>query len=243
MPDLSLTRKLRVGLITDSEVVREGVRALLTPYTSRVTLVEPAGPAAPAWDVALLDAWSPDIVDQAALRKAARDPRIRRVVLYTSHPATLPPFSPSRPARLSLPKQLNGAQLVQALEELCGGPAPRTTPAGRPESAHGLTRRQAEIIGLITTGLTNEEIIQRTGLSKNTVKTYIRTAYGRIGVDSRARAVRWGMENGFLTAPASSGVSAPQVARVGAPLPVATATSRPDRPAQAPSEPGQLSTS
>ncbi|WP_181010006.1 response regulator transcription factor [Ornithinimicrobium sufpigmenti] len=241
MPDLSFTRRLRVGLITDSEIVRDGVRALLAPHTARVTLVEPAGPAAPAWDVALLDAWSPDIVDQAALRKAARDPRIRRVVLYTSsHPATLPPFTASRPARLSLPKQLNGAQLVQALEELCGGPAPRTTTVDRAEPAHGLTRRQAEIIGLITTGLTNEEIIERTGLSKNTVKTYIRAAYGRIGVDSRARAVRWGMENGFLTSPGSPSTVPSQAAR---PFPVATAKSRPDPSTQAPSEPGQLSTS
>lgn len=199
MPDLSLTRRLRVGLITDSEVVRDGVRALLAPHTARVVLVEPAGPAAPAWDVALLDAWSPDIVDQVALKKAARDPRIRRVVLYTSHQAAPPPFAATRPGRLSLPKQLSGTQLVHALEELCGLPVPRAATAWRPEPEHGLTRRQAEIIGLITTGLSNEEIIQRTGLSKNTVKTYIRTAYGRIGVDSRARAVRWGMENGFLT--------------------------------------------
>lgn len=199
MPNLSPIRRLRVGVITDSEVVRGGVRALLAPHSARVTLVEPAGPAAPAWDVALLDAWSPDIVDQVALKKAARDPRIRRVVLYTSHQAFLTPSAAGRPERLALPKQLSGAQLVQALEELCGSATTLPTPARRPETTAGLTRRQAEILSLITTGLTNEQITRHTGLSKNTVKTYIRTAYDRIGVDSRSQAVRWGMENGLLT--------------------------------------------
>ena len=33
--------------------------------------------------------------------------------------------------------------------------------------------------------------------SINTVKTYIRTAYRKIGVDSRTRAVLWGVDNDF----------------------------------------------
>lgn len=197
MPDLAQIRPLRVGVLTDSALVRDGVRSLLAPHASRVTLVGPTGPAAPPWDAALLDAWSADIVDRVALKKAARDPRIRRVVLYTSHQAGPSPTGPG--ARVALPKTLGGDQLVRALEELCRSGAPRPEPARRSGQAHALTRRQAQIVALITTGLSNEEIIRHTGLSKNTVKTYIRTAYGRIGVDSRSQAVRWGMENGLLT--------------------------------------------
>ena len=50
---------------------------------------------------------------------------------------------------------------------------------------------------LITQGLGNEEIADRMYMSINTVKTYIRTAYRKMGVNSRARAILWGVDNGF----------------------------------------------
>ena len=37
----------------------------------------------------------------------------------------------------------------------------------------------------------------RTYMSVNTVKTYIRTAYRKMGVDSRTRAILWGVDHGF----------------------------------------------
>ena len=53
------------------------------------------------------------------------------------------------------------------------------------------------MVALITQGLGNDEIASRMYTSINTVKTYIRTAYRKIGVDSRTRAVLWGVDNGF----------------------------------------------
>jgi NarL family two-component system response regulator LiaR len=46
-----------------------------------------------------------------------------------------------------------------------------------PGRSAGLTPREAEIIALMTQGLTNQEIARRAFLSINSVKTYIRTAY------------------------------------------------------------------
>ena len=63
------------------------------------------------------------------------------------------------------------------------------------------------MIALITQGLGNEEIADRMFMSINTVKTYIRTAYRKIGVDSRARAILWGVDNGFR--PDTIGAKAP----------------------------------
>ena len=34
-------------------------------------------------------------------------------------------------------------------------------------------------------------------LSINTIKTYIRSAYHKIGVSTRSRAMLWGLEHGF----------------------------------------------
>ena len=57
--------------------------------------------------------------------------------------------------------------------------------------------REAEVIGLITQGLTNEDIAARAHLSINSVKTYIRTSYRKMGVERRSQAVLWGVQHGF----------------------------------------------
>lgn len=67
----------------------------------------------------------------------------------------------------------------------------------RPGHDHGLSAREAEVIALITQGLANEEIASRIFCSINTVKSYIRAAYRKIGVHSRAHAVLWGVDHGF----------------------------------------------
>lgn len=61
----------------------------------------------------------------------------------------------------------------------------------------GLTPREIDVLTQITQGLSNQEIAQRSYLSINSVKTYIRSAYRRIGVSSRAQAVVWCLQHGF----------------------------------------------
>nr|WP_281385975.1 LuxR C-terminal-related transcriptional regulator [Nocardioides luti] len=60
-----------------------------------------------------------------------------------------------------------------------------------------MTPREAEILGLITRGLTNTEIATALYLSINSVKTYIRSGYRKIGVSRRTQAVAWGMAHGL----------------------------------------------
>ena len=66
-----------------------------------------------------------------------------------------------------------------------------------PGRAAGLTPRESEIIALVTAGLSNNAIAERTCLSINSVKSYIRSAYRTMGVDSRSQAVLWGIDNGM----------------------------------------------
>lgn len=63
----------------------------------------------------------------------------------------------------------------------------------------GLSPRQTRILALIAQGLTNEEIASRDFLSANTVKTYIRSAYQKIGVTNRSQAIVWAVNHGFAT--------------------------------------------
>ena len=65
----------------------------------------------------------------------------------------------------------------------------------------GLTPREVDVLTLITQGLSNQEIAETSYLSINSVKTYIRSAYRRIGVTSRSQAVVWCLQHGFAAGP------------------------------------------
>lgn len=61
----------------------------------------------------------------------------------------------------------------------------------------GLTEREMATLELIAAGLSNDEIAERLYVSINTVKTYVRTAYKRIGAESRSQAVIWALGHGL----------------------------------------------
>jgi DNA-binding NarL/FixJ family response regulator len=61
----------------------------------------------------------------------------------------------------------------------------------------GLSLREVEVLRLIAQGVTNHDIAGTLFLSINSVKTYIRSTYRKIGVANRAQAVAWALQNGF----------------------------------------------
>jgi DNA-binding NarL/FixJ family response regulator len=56
------------------------------------------------------------------------------------------------------------------------------------------------VVALIAAGAPNKQIARQLGLSMNTVKSHIRTAYRSMGVTSRTQAVLWAVDHG-ITAP------------------------------------------
>ena len=62
---------------------------------------------------------------------------------------------------------------------------PPTKPA---EEVH-LSKRETEILELLTQGLTNKEIADRLGLSVETVRVHLRRTYEKLHVHSRTEAV------------------------------------------------------
>jgi DNA-binding NarL/FixJ family response regulator len=61
----------------------------------------------------------------------------------------------------------------------------------------GLSLREVEVLRLIAQGVTNHDIASTLFLSINSVKTYIRSTYRKIGVANRAQAVAWALQHGF----------------------------------------------
>ncbi|MEZ5097038.1 MAG: response regulator transcription factor [Nocardioides sp.] len=194
--------------MNDYEVVVHGVAAMLRAYTDRVDVVEfdATSSVVTPVDVALYDTFAQPGGNHAALGRLVTNPRIDKLVVYTWN---LDPELERQSLRLGasgyLSKRLPAAQLVVGLEAVHAGElvvspdTPSRSPIGGdwPGREEGLTARESEILALITQGLSNSEILQRTGLSINSVKSYIRAAYRKIGVTTRSRAVLWGVEHGF----------------------------------------------
>lgn len=70
------------------------------------------------------------------------------------------------------------------------------SPAPTPDE-HSLTGREAEVLNLIVRGLNNNEIAEVTSLSINSIKSFIRSAYRKIGVEKRQHAIEWALDRGY----------------------------------------------
>ncbi len=55
------------------------------------------------------------------------------------------------------------------------------------------------MLQLVVLGHSNQEIADSIFLSINSVKTYIRSTYRKIGVTTRAQAIVWAIQHGFPT--------------------------------------------
>jgi NarL family two-component system response regulator LiaR len=201
-------RPVRVALVNDYELVVMGVAALLAPYRDRIEVVELDSnlPVLRDVDVILYDTFG-QVQGKSVDVETLVDGGNAKVVIYSwnlHHLLVQDSLEAGVAGYLS--KGLEADELVAAIEKVHAGQTIVPTTGGtvnpKPESEwpgkdHGLTAREAEIIALITQGLSNQEIAQRSYLSINSVKTYIRTAYRKIGVERRAQAVLWGIKHGF----------------------------------------------
>lgn len=204
---------MRLALMNDYEVVVLGLARMFEQYQDRVEIVEldASVTAQEPVDIAMYDTFSMAQADGDDLDEAIANPNIDRLVVYTWNlDDDLIAAALRKGARGYLAKSLPAAELVAALERVrrgevvvIDGDDPRSVAASSvggdwPGRDEGLTNREAEVIALITQGMSNREIAEQTHLSINSVKSYIRSSYRKMGVSSRTQAVLWGVEHGFL---------------------------------------------
>ena len=203
----SRNRPIQLAIVDDYEVVVSGVAKMLERYSDRVEVVEleVRRIVNERVDVAMFDTFGQGQDGMSHLHALVRNPHIGAVVVYTWN------FQPDvirmhtdAGIRGYLSKTLPAAELVAALERVHNGEtvvsqdAPGGPVAGEwPGREEGLTPREAEVLALITQGLSNKDIAAQTHLSINSIKSYIRTGYRKIGVTSRSQAVLWGVRHGF----------------------------------------------
>lgn len=201
---------IRVAIVNDYEIVVAGVAAMLAPHHERVDVVElDSGlPVLSEVDVILYDTFSQIQGDGVDLEDLVHDSEARVVIFSWNLQDEVVRKAIARGASGYLSKGMSAEEIVTAIEAVHEGETvgPRAPGALEDDEAsagdwpgrdHGLSARESEVLALITQGLSNQEIADRTYLSINSVKTYIRTAYRKIGVSRRSQAVGWGIRHGF----------------------------------------------
>lgn len=199
-----------VLVVDDHPVVRDGVVLLLRsdPALSVVGFAE-SGRAAVVRtlelkpDIVLLDLRLPDLPAPEVIGQLRRAHPAGRIVIFTAH-ADRGAFVAAMDAGAhgGLLKDVDGTDLSATLRRVLSGEHvvdPRIMPDRRNALTHsGLTRREYEVLRFAAQGKTNPEIAESTGLTRNTVKTYLQSALHKLGARNRVEAIGKASEVGLL---------------------------------------------
>ncbi|HEX2084274.1 MAG TPA: response regulator transcription factor [Solirubrobacteraceae bacterium] len=215
---------IRVVLADDQALVRAGLRALLAAEDG----IEVVGEAADGDeavgvvreqrpDVVLMDVRMPGTDGLEATRRIVADEALEgvRVLVLTTFELDEYVFEALRVGAAGfLLKAEEPAELVRAVRVVAGGesllspsvtrrvveafadaPAPNAPSAGLLEE---LTEREAEIVALVGTGLSNHEIAERLVISPATARTHVSRAMLKLGARDRAQLVVFAYEAGLV---------------------------------------------
>jgi len=201
-------RPVRVYLLDDHEIVRRGLRELLEADGS-IEVIGESGLAAEATrripalrpDVAVLDGRLPDGSGIDVCRDVRSiDPTINCLILtsYDDDEALLNAIMAGAAGYVL--KEIRGTALVDAIRRVAAGESlldPEVTQRvvarlrEGPESdpaLGSLTAQERRILLLIAEGLTNRQIAERMFLAEKTVKNYVSSLLGKLGMERRTQA-------------------------------------------------------
>ncbi|MFE7775479.1 response regulator [Streptomyces sp. NPDC057445] len=205
--------KIRVFLLDDHEIVRRGVHELLT-LGDDIEVVGEAGTAADAIaripavrpDVAVLDVRLPDGSGVEVCREIrSRDENIKCLILtsYTDDEALFDAIMAGASGYVL--KAIRGSELLTAVRDVAAGKSlldpvatarvlERLRDGGSPrgqDKLSGLTEQERRILDLIGEGLTNRAIGERLHLAEKTIKNYVSTLLGKLGMERRSQAAAY----------------------------------------------------
>jgi DNA-binding NarL/FixJ family response regulator len=210
MTDQIEVRPLRLLVVDDHEVVRQGLVSLLE-RREHFQVVAEAGTAAEAVEMArkfepdlvVMDVRLPDGSGIEACREIRAEFPATRVVILTSYPdeeAVLSAIIAGASGYLL--KQIRGRDLVSALESVGRGeslldPAVtekvldrvrRIATGTYTDEMAQLTQQEQKILLLVAEGKTNKEIAAEVFLSDKTVKNYVSSILSKLNLERRAQA-------------------------------------------------------
>ena len=217
-----MAEAVRVLLVDDQRLMREGLRTLLELEPGLVVAGE-AGNGAEALaryaelrpDVVLMDVRMPVLDGVEATRRLCAEFPGARVIILTTFDDDEYVFEGLRAGALGyLLKDVSIQELAEAIRTVMAGgvliqPSVarkvvaefarlRPTAPSQTGLAEALSEREVEILRLLAGGLTNREIAERLFLAEGTVKNYVTNILGKIGARDRTQAALRGRELGLL---------------------------------------------
>lgn len=204
---------IRVLLVDDQKLMREGLRILLE-LEEDLTVVAEAGDGAAALtayaesqpDVVLMDIRMPGMDGVETTWRLRQGWPQARVIILTTFDDDEYVFEGLRAGAMGyLLKDVSGRDLAQAIRSVAAGGAliepsvarkvlsefARLVPPARPLDAglpEPLTEREGQVLALLAQGLTNKEIALRLALAEGTVKNNVTVILQKLGVHDRTQA-------------------------------------------------------
>jgi NarL family two-component system response regulator LiaR len=197
--------KIRVLIVDDHTVVREGLTAMLDVHPE-LTLVGEAPDGSLAIElcgrlkpnVILMDLMMPEVDGVTAIRSImATHPEMRILALTSFMENEMLQAALDAGAVGFLLKNISAKELVEAIKAASKGKpslAPEATQAliqaatSPPSLGHDLTPREIDVLNHLVEGLTNAEIAQRLGIKPSTAKNHIKSIMSKLGAVSRTEA-------------------------------------------------------
>lgn len=196
---------VRVAAANDYELVVAGLARMLEQFPDQVVVADTlviGEPVEVPVDVALYDTYGRTGMSASALRTLVAMDNVAAVAVFSLD--LTPDFiAEGRLAGAAgfISKALPAQQVVDALVRVAAGeqviamPTPPETDATDdidwPGKDAGLTERESEVLVLVSEGLSNREIGAALYLGYETVKSYLRDVYAKIGVRNRVEAANW----------------------------------------------------
>jgi DNA-binding NarL/FixJ family response regulator len=203
--------RIQLAIVAEQEVIAAGLSSLLGAHADLVEIVSytpDRGRKAP--DVVLYDVVALSEGDALDLDHLVKETDAAVIAIARDLRPDLAAQALARGVDGCISLAATGEQLLGIVRAAAAGELAGDLTLDEPDSERpferlgrdvGLTARETEVLALITQGLTNVEIAESLYLSINSVKTYVRSAYRRIGVTTRSQAVAWCIQHGFAPPP------------------------------------------
>lgn len=219
MPSVQLDgpRTLRILIVDDHGIVREGLRAYLE-LEGDIVVVGEAGDGREAVrrtrelrpDVVLMDLVMPNMDGVDATRAIKQEFPDTHVIVLTSFvddDKVVPAIKAG--ATSYLLKDVAATDLARAIRGAYAGQAQlhpdvarrlmqQVTAPRRPDAAAELTEREREVLALIAGGRSNKEIARELIVSERTVKGHVSNILGKLGLQDRTQAALFAVRHGLV---------------------------------------------
>lgn len=210
---MTVRRPIRVLLVDDHAMVREGTAAVLADVPD-IQVVGAAADASAAEracrrhapDVCLLDFRIPGGGPTLARRLAHIAPATRVLVVSAYGKADYVRSMRDAGVAGYVLKDLDTAGLADAVRQVnAGGTAFQDLPAPAPEIyperslAEPLTMRELDVLRLVAEGASNREAAAVLGVSAKTIEAHLSSVYSKLQVRSRTEAVVSAVRDGIIS--------------------------------------------